>query len=224
MTERTVRPLASAGFEVFFANRWPGMAPGTTFSEVADVHADAILRHFGGPVDVIGHSTGGSLVLQLIADRPDVVRRAVAASAAYRLGPVAKRSQLQMLRDLEEVGHLRGSTLTDGLEGIVRQRWIRTLMSPALALLAPRIAVEVSDAVAMLRAEDAFDVYDRLGTIETDTLVICGAQDYYWTPEMFAETAYRMPHGRLVMYPNRGHTVATAPEFFTDVLAFLRQE
>lgn len=78
MTERTVRPLASAGFEVFFANRWPGMAPGTTFSEVADVHADAILRHFGGPVDVIGHSTGGSLVLQLIADRPDVVRRAVA--------------------------------------------------------------------------------------------------------------------------------------------------
>lgn len=97
-------------------------------------------------------------------------------------------------------------------------------MSPALALLAPRIAVEVSDAVAMLRAEDAFDVYDRLGTIETDTLVICVAQDYYWTPEMFAETAYRMPHGRLVMYPNRGHTVATAPEFFTDVLAFLRQE
>lgn len=223
-TARTVRPLAQAGFEVFFTNRWPGMRPHTTFAEVADVHAEAILRHFGRPVDVIGHSTGGSLVLQLVADRPDAARRAVAASAAYRLGPVAKHSQLEMLHDLEEVGHFRGRTLTDGLAGIVRQRWIRRLVSPAMSLVAPRITVDVSDAATMLRAEDAFDVYDRLGAIETPTLVICGAQDYDWTPEMFAETAFRMPHGRLVMYPNRGHTVATAPEFFTDVIAFLREE
>ena len=51
----------------------------------------AILERFGGPVPVIGHSTGGSLLLQLVADRPDVVTRAVVASAAYTLGPVAKQ-------------------------------------------------------------------------------------------------------------------------------------
>ena len=53
----------------------------------------------------------------------------------------------------------------------------------------------------MLRAEDAFDVRDRLGDIQTETLVICGAQDPFWTLEMFAETAFRLPHGKLIMYP-----------------------
>lgn len=66
-TLRSVRPLAAAGFEVFFTNRWPDMDPSTTWAEVAERHAEAILDHFGGPVDVLGHSTGGSLLLQLIA-------------------------------------------------------------------------------------------------------------------------------------------------------------
>jgi pimeloyl-ACP methyl ester carboxylesterase len=75
----------------------------------------------------------------------------------------------------------------------------------------------------MLRAEDAFDVHGRLADIPTETLVICGARDYYWTPEMFAETAYRMPHGRLIMYPNFGHAIPWRAEFARDVIAFLRE-
>ena len=87
---RTLTPLARAGFEVYFTNRWPDMAADTTFADVAERHAEAIRHHFGAPVDVLGASTGGSLALQLIADRPDVVRKAVVASAAYALGPVGK--------------------------------------------------------------------------------------------------------------------------------------
>ena len=101
LTLRTVRPFARAGFEVFFINRWPGMSIDVTWPEVAAVHAAALAEHFGRPVDVLGHSTGGSIVMQLIADHPGVVRRAVAASAAYTLGPVARRAQLNMLRSLE---------------------------------------------------------------------------------------------------------------------------
>ena len=75
----------------------------------------------------------------------------------------------------------------------------------------------------MLRAEDAFDVRDRLAGIPTETLVVCGAKDYFWTPEMFIETAERMPHAELIMYANRGHALTTAPEFIRDVAAFLRR-
>ena len=56
-------------------------APGHHLWEVAERHAEGF-DYFGQPVDVLGHSTGGSLALQLIADRPDVVRKAVVASAA----------------------------------------------------------------------------------------------------------------------------------------------
>jgi pimeloyl-ACP methyl ester carboxylesterase len=222
-TLRTVTPLAHAGFKVYFTNRWPGMALDTTFADVAERHAEAILDHFGRPVDVLGYSTGGSLTLQLIADRPDVVRRAVVASAAYTLGPVARRGQLEMLYALEATGRYSAKALVDGIEGYIRFRWVRTLLTPFAMVAAKCITIESpTDAIAMLRAEDAFDVRDRLGDIQTETLVICGAQDYFWTPEMFAETAFRLADGKLIMYPDRGHAIVLAPEFVRDVTAFLR--
>jgi pimeloyl-ACP methyl ester carboxylesterase len=225
VTLRMVRPLAQAGFEVYFTNRWPGMAPDTTFAMVAERHADAIAEQFGRPVPVIGHSTGGSLLLQLIADRPEVVDKAVVASAAYALGPVAKRAQLKLLQAIEETGRYSTEAMVDGLAGMIRSRWLRLSLTPVAALAARRVPIaNPTDAATMLRAEDAFDVRDRLADIPTETLVICGARDYYWTPEMFAETAFRMPHGRLAMYPNLGHAIPWRAEFARDVIAFLRDD
>ena len=54
-----------------------------------------------------------------------------------------------------------------------------------------------TDTIAMLRRY-AFDVRDRLRDISTETLVVCGAQDPS-DPEMFAETAFRMPNGKLII-------------------------
>jgi pimeloyl-ACP methyl ester carboxylesterase len=223
LTLRTLSPLARAGFRVFFTNRWPGMAPGTTFAQVAERHAEAIHDHFGRPVDVLGASTGGSLALQLIADRPDVVRKAVIACAAYTLGPLAKEMQLKLLQAISETGRYPAEGVLDSLSAKLRSRWLRALLTPIALVAAKRIKIESpTDTIAMLRAEDAFDVRDRLDSIPTETLVICGAQDPFWTLEMFAETACRLPHGKLIMYRDRGHALITAPEFFRDVTAFLR--
>ena len=49
--------------------------------------------------------------------------------------------------------------------------------------------------------------------------MICGAKDGFWPLEMFAETAYRMPHGRLIMYPELGHSLVTSSRFVADVAA-----
>lgn len=80
-----------------------------------------------------------------------------------------------------------------------------------------------SDPIAVLRAEDQFDVYDRLPEIPTETLVICGARDYFWTPEMFAETADRLRRGELIMYPKAGHSIVTSKQFVADVVAFVNR-
>jgi pimeloyl-ACP methyl ester carboxylesterase len=225
LTLRTVTPLARAGFQVYFTNRWSGMAADTTFADVAERHAEAIRDHFGGPVDVLGASTGGSLALQLIADHPEVVRKAVVAAAAYTLGPRAKQLQLELLHAIEETGRYPAQAVLDSMQGKLRLRWIRALLMPVAILTAKRIRIEnPRDTIAVLRAEDAFNVRDRLDDIQTETLVICGAQDDFWTPEMFAETACRLPRGKLIMYPNRGHTLIIAPEFFRDVTAFLRDK
>jgi pimeloyl-ACP methyl ester carboxylesterase len=222
VTLRTVRPFARAGFEVFFTNRWPGMSVDITWPEVAAVHATALAERFGRPVHVLGHSTGGSIVMQLIADHPGVVRRAVAASTAYTLGPVARRAQLKILRSLETTGRFAAEELVDGM---VPRRWLRAALRPPLRLASRRIHVEnPADTIAMIKAEDGFDVRTRLPGIQTDTLVICGAKDGFWPLEMFAETAYRMPHGRLIMYPELGHSLVTSPKFVADVVAFLSNQ
>jgi pimeloyl-ACP methyl ester carboxylesterase len=225
LTLRTVTPLARAGFQVYFTNRWPGMPADIGFAEVAERHAEAIRDHFGEPVDVLGHSTGGSLTLQLIADRPDVVRKAVVASAAYTLGPAGKQLQREMLDALKKTGRYPSDAILDSMPGMLRSRLARVLLTPLGIAVSKRITIEnPTDMIAMLGAEDAFDVRDRLEDIPTETLVICGAKDPFWTLEMFAETACRLPHGKLIMYRNRGHALITAAEFFRDVTAFLRAQ
>jgi pimeloyl-ACP methyl ester carboxylesterase len=151
------------------------------------------------------------------------VRKAVIACAAYALGPVGKEEQLKLLHAIEETGRYPAHAVLDVVSGKLRSRWLRALLTPVALLAAKRITIEnPADTIAMLRAEDAFDVRHQLVDIQIETLVICGAQDPYWTPEMFAETAFRLPHGKLIMYRNRGHTLVIAPEFFRDVTAFLR--
>ncbi len=222
LTLRTVRPFARAGFEVFFTNRWPGMSIDITWPEVAAVHATALADHFGRPVHVLGHSTGGSIVMQLIADHPQVVRRAAVASTAYALGPVARRAQLNTLRVLETTGRFAAETFVDGM---AHRRWLRAALRPPLRLASFWINVEnPTDTMAMIKAEDGFDVRSRLPGIQTETLVICGAKDGFWPLEMFAETACRMPHGRLIMYPELGHSLVTSPKFVADVVAFLHDQ
>ncbi|MFF5208609.1 alpha/beta fold hydrolase [Streptosporangium sp. NPDC000396] len=218
ITLGAVKPLVRAGFEVYFTNRAQGLPAGTTFADIAASHAESLADHFGEPVDVLGHSTGGSLALQLAADHPEVVRRVVVASAAYRLGPVGKRAQLELLRGLERSGRIRGSALAAG----VTQNWVlRRLLAVPLRLMALMKVENPADPIAVLRGEDAFDVYERLGGIEAETLVICGGRDYFWTPEMFAETAHRMPHAKFVMYPEAGHAIVTRKDFVAEVTAFL---
>ena len=223
MTLRMIRPLAAGGFEVFFVSRWPGMDPTTTFADVAERHAAAVLERFGDPVPVIGHSTGGSLLLQLLADRPDAVSRAVVASAAYTLGPVARQAQRELMEAIERTGRYSGAAIVSGLPAFYRRPAVRRLLSPFVELAARRIPIaNPVDAVTMLRGEDEFDVGDRLAGIPTETLVAYGARDYFWPLEMVGETAARMPNARLVLYADRGHALPLAREFVRDVIAFLR--
>ncbi|MCP3798769.1 alpha/beta hydrolase [Allokutzneria sp. A3M-2-11 16] len=217
---RTVRPFVAAGRKVYFVNRKPGMPLGSTMSDVASDHAKALHEYFREPVDVIGHSTGGSIALQLIVDHPEVVRRGVVASTAYALGPVAKGAQLEMARRLAQ-GRPGYHLLVPGM---VKHRVPQVVLGGvlwAIGLVMPK-PKDPSDMMAMMTAEDGFDVYDRLPGVTTPTLVICGERDYFWTPEMFAETAARMPGGTLVMYPKTGHGVVTKREYYRDVLDFLR--
>ena len=46
-------------YQVYVVLRKPGLAPGTTLQDMANDYAAMIREEFGGPINVIGLSTGG---------------------------------------------------------------------------------------------------------------------------------------------------------------------
>ena len=173
---------------MYFTGRAPQLPPTTTFAELAAGLADGIADQFDEPVDILGHSTGGSLVLETVADRPEVVGRA---------------------------HHLA--------DGFTQNRMLQRLLAIPMRLASLVKVPDAADPIAVLRAEDKFDVYDRLPGIRTATLVIGGARDYFYSPEMFAETARLIPHGEVIVYPKRGHNIVTSKRFVSDVVSFLER-
>jgi pimeloyl-ACP methyl ester carboxylesterase len=104
----------------------------------------------------------------------------------------------------------------------------RRVAGGLLGLLGPLFisrSWDPSDMIATLRAEDAFDLRERLGEISAPTLVIGGGRDRFYPRELFEETAGGIPNARLVVYENRAHGGAFADRRFgRDVVAFLTQE
>ena len=217
---RQVLPYAAAR-RVWWVNRRPGLDPGATMADIAADYAQAMLRRFDEPVDVIGESTGGSVALQLAADHPAVVKRLVTVSAAYRLSEDGRDTMLRVADDV-----LDGRPRAAGSE-MTRMAGAGTASKRLLAGLGWLVgksyfAHATADLITTIRAEDAFDLQTRLADIVAPTLVIGGAQDAFYSAELFRQTAAGIPRGRLALYDGRGHLTATMdPRFLPDVLSFL---
>jgi len=207
-------------YTVYSVLRRPGMPQGYTLSDMAADYAEVIGTELGGgPVDVIGTSTGGSICHHLAAEYPALVRRLVLHSSACSLDEDARAAQMAV-RELALQGRWReaDSVLLDYL--LPSSGWAR-VMAPALArLMALGAPGDASDLAVLIQAEDVFDFCDRLGEIEAPTLVIAGALDPFYSRELFERTARGIPRGRLALYEEAGHAV-TGSRMEHDVLAFL---
>ncbi|WP_166785782.1 MULTISPECIES: alpha/beta hydrolase [Cryobacterium] len=198
----------------------PGLDPSANMADIARDFADALRLEFPNPVDVMGISTGGSIALQLAADHPDVVKRLIVVCAAYALGPNGRKVQRRVAEEtlagrprragremFAAVGSAPRSRVAAGVGWVMGRRMFGSA-SP--------------DLITTIRAEDAFNLRDRLREIEAPTLVVGGDQDGFYTPELFRDTAALIPNGRLILYPGQGHLAAISdPRLMPDVLEFL---
>ena len=72
-------------YTIYLVGRKPNLPSYYSFERMIDDYAAAIRREFKEPVDVMGVSTGGHLAQFLAADHPEIVRKLVIISAAYRV-------------------------------------------------------------------------------------------------------------------------------------------
>jgi pimeloyl-ACP methyl ester carboxylesterase len=153
---------------LFVVGRRPGLQRGCGLADMASDYAATIEVVFGGPVDFLGTSTGGSIALRFAADHPHLRRRLVVRSAACRLGSAGRAVQRLAAeharrRERREVARLMMGWVAPGRSV---GRWlfepVRWLGALSLTIMAPRDAL---DCVVAVEAADAFDRTDRLGEI-----------------------------------------------------------
>jgi pimeloyl-ACP methyl ester carboxylesterase len=209
---------------IYIVNRKPGMPEGYSMKDIADDYATMIDAEFDGPMDVLGVSTGGSIVQHFAADHPDLVRKLIIHSSAYTLSESAKILQLR-------VGHFasqrnwRAANLTMFSDMLPSRGFMKYALKPVVWLGAMLMGTfgapkDSNDLVVTVEAEDKHDFKDRLAQITAPTLVIAGDQDPFYTETLFRETAAGIPNARLILYKGMGHP-ASGKQFGRDVLAFL---
>jgi pimeloyl-ACP methyl ester carboxylesterase len=213
-------------YTVYFVTRKPGLPAGYSMQNMSDDYAAMIREEFGGPVDVIGLSTGGSIALHFGADHPDLVRRLVIHSSAYILGDAARRLQMRV----GQLAHQRQwkAAYAALLGFMVPNRGVVKYMAGPLVWLGSLLGgilfgapADPSDLMVTVEAEDRHDFKDRLAQITVPTLVVAGDEDPFYPPALFRQTAEGIPNARLILYEGMGHP-ASGKQFGRDVLTFLR--
>lgn len=212
-------PLARAR-EVWWVNRRQGLPAGISMAGIAADYAELIRSRFDPPVDVLGTSTGASVALALAVDHPDLIRRLV-VHGAHRLGERGRRTQRVMARELR-AGHPRRAAAVE-FEAIGAGPVSGAAMTALGWLFGRRFYGSAgTDVLAVIDAEDALDVGDRLGEITAPTLVVGGARDRFYSPALFRATAERIPDARLLLDPRRGHAVLRG-KVHDEIVAFLER-
>ncbi len=227
LSERSARMMFSMysflydAYTLYAVTRRRGLPAGYTMRDMANDYADAIRAEFGGPVDVLGTSTGGSIAQHLAADHPELVRRLILHASAHSLGDAGKAAQLHVARLAAQRKWRKASA--DYLGFMMAPSRLGKITAAFGSLFMARTAPDdPSDFMVTVEAEDRHDFRGRLAEIKAPTLVIAGARDPFYTEELLRETAAGIPNARLVLYPGKGHA-PTGKEFARDVLGFLQE-
>ena len=189
-------------YTVYQVGRRPGLPAGYRTRDMAEDYAGWIAGRFGGPVDVVGFSSGGEVAQYLAADHGGLVGRLVLSDTGCRLGEEA-RALLAGARDLAAQGRAAQAQaeLANQMDfgrfgqGVVRVlgRWL--LKEPD----------DAGDYLVTIEADLAHDGAGALARIAAPTLVIAGSRDFFYPEAIVRETAALIPRATLRLYAGVGH-------------------
>ena len=218
MTYSYLRALTD-DYSIYIVSRRPGLPPRHSLQDMSDDYAVMIKNELGGAVDVIGVSTGGGIAQYFAIDHPDLVRRLVLVMTGCRLTGEGKELQTRVA-ELARKGKRRAAYSLMGT-AIIRKGFARHLFKGFMWLVAPLlIPTDPSDGIVEIEADDRYDLSDQLDRIKSDTLVIGGEEDFFYA---IRDTAAKIPHARLVLYPDLGHNAmfVRSRQFGEEIRSFL---
>ena len=214
--------LLGPGYTVFIVGR--RVRPvGTTFEEMA-TDVVAAIEQIGGPVDLMGASTGGMIALHVAAARPDLVGQLVLLITGVRMSDEGRRFGQDVV-DAARAGRWRtafGRVMTVG----ARNRVGRAIYRALGWLLGPHVVGIPEDPTLFLAELEQWihtDAEPVLKAIPCRTRIIGGAEDRVFPTEIILRTAAGIPDAKAVIVPGLAHDVSAGVMTY-HVAPFLARE
>ena len=182
------------------------VTPGPYTIELLASDLDALVQALGlGRVALMGHSMGGSIVLEYAATRPDSVRAVVAVGAPTELpeqGKAGLETRAQTV-EAEGMSAVAETVATNGLAPSFREAHPEEFQE-LISLLAGN---NVHGYAAQCRALVAMDVTLHLGNIAAPVLFVCGEKDGVSSPAVNEANAARVAEASVVQLEDCGHII-----------------
>jgi pimeloyl-ACP methyl ester carboxylesterase len=218
--KRWLEPIERHGLTFVEVGRRADLPPGSMSADIADDYAAVIHEQWGRAVGVMGISTGGGYAQWLASRHPELVDRLVLGFTGHRI-PADVAAHQRRLVDHFLAGRWRSGYAMFG--GWFMPKHAR-LAGAAFWLVSPYVAGRPSD-LRVLRidadSDDAFDGTGALAGIRCPTLVVSGALDLAYPPDLTRELVAGLADARHVEYPDVGHGFGAGPRFAEDACAFL---
>jgi 3-oxoadipate enol-lactonase len=209
---RAWRPQLRAFGDRYRVLAWdmPGYGGSAPLTDVSIATLTAALKdflqacHVRRPI-LVGHSIGGMIVQQLLADEPSAAAAVVLAQTSPAFGKSDGDWQKSFIT--ARLGPLdRGETMASLAPSLVRELSGETPDPTGMALACDCMA-KVPEATyrATMRALLGFDLRAALGRIRVPTLVLSGTKDTNAPAPMMAKMATFIPNARYVELEGVGH-------------------
>ena len=231
-------PLAAGRDVILFDNAGVGRSTGDVPQTIAGMagHAIAFLDGLGiRTCDVIGYSLGGMVALQMVQDRPSILRRMILVGTAPRGGEdimhLEKPSLAKHLQDPANRGYdvLKKIFFTSSAAGqAAGEAFIRRLSQRKDDLDPPSGPKVAGAQIAAFREWETpkGERFAELRTIRHPTLVVNGVHDEMIPVHNSYRLSENLPNAVLLTYPDAGHgSMFQYPESFTKhAAAFLKSD